>query len=103
MQVVALQVFRNEVIEPVFAFFRGEFFHQRQALGVGNVCRDLSAQGAMAHGFEPRLECLEHLLLIQVGKLLPKTLQVAECMLINKTHQPKQLQQGVLQGSRGEK
>jgi len=89
LQVVALQVFRDEVIEPIFAFFWGEFFHQRQPLGVGNVGCDLSAQGTMAYGFEPRLKCLEHLILIQVGKLLPKTLQVAERMLINEAYQSK--------------
>ena len=37
LQVVASQVFGNQVVEPVFAFLRGELLHQRQALGVGDV------------------------------------------------------------------
>ena len=90
------------MVKPVLALLRGELFHQRQALGEGYIGRDLPAQGAMTNGFEPCLECLEHLLLIEIGKLFAETFQVAEGMLIDKTDQPEQLQQGVLQGRGGE-
>ena len=90
------------MVEPVFAFLRREFFHQRQALGVGDVSRDLPAQGAMADGLEARLERLEYLLLIQIGELLAEAFQVAEGVFVYETHQTEQFQQGILQGRRRE-
>ncbi len=97
LQVVALQVIGNELIETVFAFFRGELFHQREALGVGDIGRDLTAQGAMANGFEPRLQRLENLFLIEIGKLFAEALRVAKHVLVDEADQTKQFQQGVLQ------
>ena len=90
------------MIQPILALLRGELFHERQAFGERDIGRDLPAQGAMTNGFEPCLERLEHLLLIEIGKLFAETFQVAEGMLIDKTDQPEQLQQGVLQGRGGE-
>ena len=59
LEIILLQVFGDEMVEPVFAFLRREFLNQRQTLGVGDVGRHLAAQGAMADRLEPRLERLE--------------------------------------------
>jgi hypothetical protein len=56
LEIILLQVFGDEMVEPVFAFLRREFLNQR---GVGDVGRHLAAQGAMADRLEPRLERLE--------------------------------------------
>ncbi len=99
MQVVAAQIFRDEVVEPVFALFRRELLHQRQALGERDIGGNLSAKRPVANRFEPGLQGLEHLALIQIGKLLPEALEVAKGVLIDKADQPKKLQQGILQRS----
>ncbi|OIQ71762.1 hypothetical protein GALL_466190 [mine drainage metagenome] len=100
LEILPLQVFGYEMVEAVFAFFRGELFHQRQALGVRNVGCDLAAQGAVADGLEAGLEHLENPFLFQIGELLAETLQVAEGMFVDETHQAEQLQQGDLQRRR---
>ena len=102
LQVVALQVVGDQVVEPVFAFFRRELLHQRQALGVGDVGSDLPAQRAVADGLQPRLQRLEDLLLVQIGELLAEALQVAEGVLVDEADQAEELQQRVLQRRRGE-
>ena len=56
----------------------------------------------MADWLEPRLERLEYLLLIEIGKLLTEALQVAEGVFVNEAHQAEQLQQRVLQWRRRE-
>ena len=50
----------------------------------------------MTYGFEPCLECLENLFLIEIGKLFAETFQIAEGVFIDKADQSEQLQQGVL-------
>ncbi len=102
LKIVPLQVFRHQMVEPVFGIFRSELLHQGQALGVGNVGRDLASQRTVADGLEAGFEHLESLLLFQVGELLAEALEVAEGMLVDEAHQAEQLQQGVLQRRRGE-
>ncbi len=75
LEVWPAQIFRDEFVELVFAFFRREFFKQRQPVGVGNVGGDLPAQCAMTNRFQTRLESSEDLLLSQVGELLAKALR----------------------------
>lgn len=82
-----------EVEKRRSGFLGREFFNQRQALGVGDVGGDLSAQGAMADGLEARLERLENLLLIQIGELLAEAFQIAEGVFVDETHQAEKLQQ----------
>ena len=97
-----MQVLRDQVIESVLTFLRGELLHQGQPLGVGDIRRDLTAQGTMTDGLEPRLESLEHLLLVEIDKLFTEALQVAKDVFINETHQAEQLQQRILQRRSGE-
>ena len=47
--------------------------------------------------FEPRLERSEHLLLGQIRKLLAKTLEVTEGVLVDEAHQTEEFEQRVLQ------
>ena len=56
------------------------------------------AQRAVTHWLEPSLECAEHLLLIEIGELLPEALQITEGVVIDEAHQAEQLQEGILQG-----
>lgn len=86
MQVFPLQIFGNVVVEPVFAVLWRELLYQRQALGVGDVGADLAAKGAMADGLEPCLECLKNLLLIEIGKLLAKALQITEGVFVDEAN-----------------
>jgi hypothetical protein len=57
----------------------------------------------MTDRLEPCLERLEHLGLIEVRKLLAKTLQITKCMLIDEADQPKQFEERVLERRRRQK
>jgi hypothetical protein len=83
LEIVASQVFGNEVVETVLAFLRGELFDERESPGVRDITRDLPAQRAMADRFQPVLERLEDLLLIKIDELLAKAFQITKSMFIS--------------------
>jgi len=76
-------VAQNQLVEPVFAFFRRKLFEQGQTVGVRDVGSYLAAQGAMAVWFEPRFERLKNLLLGQIRELLAKAFDVAKGVLVD--------------------
>ncbi len=97
MEVWPAQILRDEFVELVFAFFRGEFFKQGQPVGVRNVGCDLPAQCAVANRLQTRLESSENLVLSQVGELLTETLEIAEGVLVDDAGETEEFEQRILQ------
>ena len=92
LQIIALQILGNQMVEAVLALLRREFLHQGMALGEGNVGSNLPPQGAVTHRFKPLLEREKHLLLIQVRILFPEASQITKRQLVNKADQSKEFQ-----------
>ena len=88
-----LQVFGNQVVEPLF-FRRGdEFLHQGMAVGVLDVFQHLLAERALADGPEPLLEVVEVVVVAEPREPGAVGLQVAEGEIVDDADQPVELQQ----------
>jgi len=102
LEVGTPQVFRNEIVEPVFALLRRELLDEWVALREGDVGGDLAAQRAMADRSQPRLESLEDLLLAEVRELFSEAREVAETVIVDDADETKEFEQRVLERRRGQ-
>lgn len=66
LEIVPPEVVGNEVIELVLALAGIEGLDHGVAFRERHVLRHLAAQGAVADGFQPGLECVEDLLLAEI-------------------------------------
>lgn len=102
LEIVATQVIGDQRVEPIFTFFRGEFFHERESFSERDVSGHLTAQRAMADRFETVLERLKNLLLIQIGELLAEALEIAEGVLVDEANESEQFKQRILERRRSQ-
>ena len=97
LQVVALQVIGDEVVEPVFGLVRRELLEEREARVIRHVGRHLPTQSAMAEGLQAPCRRCEHLSCVEIGELLAEALEVAEDVFVDEADQAEQLEKRVLE------
>ncbi len=103
MQVVAAEVFRDEIVKLVLAILGGEFLDDRIAARIGDVSGDLAPQRPMTDRLQPLTQEIEDPVGCGVRELLTEALEIAECIFVDETDEAEELQKRILQRRRGEK
>ena len=62
----------------------------------------MPSQCPMTQRFQAGLECVEDLLLGQIGKLIAEAFDITKCVLVNDAHKAEEFEERVLQRSGGQ-
>ncbi len=102
IEVRPLQVFGDEVVEPLLILRGIKLLGNGYAVRVLDIFEDLSSQRSLADRLEPGLEIIEIVFPGKPGILVLEALKITEGIIINDTHEAKEFEKRVLKRRCGE-